>query len=171
MIDKVGGAQLSFLLAESGIRQLYGRYADAIWRKDVTAFAECFTQDAIWKIVGRTLRGRKALGRFFEMTLVPSERVMMWTGTSVLDLVNDSATGRTQVTELIKRKDGSSWRTLAVYYDRFVATGSTWQFQFHHFNLCYLGPPDLSNAYFKCADYGPPPAMPSSDDPTAAPDR
>jgi uncharacterized protein (TIGR02246 family) len=160
---------LVYLLAESGIRQLYGRYADALWRQDVTAFTECFTEDAVWKIVGQTLSGRTELGSFFEMVLRTAERVMMWVGPTVLDVVGDTATGRTQITELIKRKDGSSARTLAVYYDRFAASDGLWRFQLHHFNLYYMGPPDLSSPYFECPEYGPPPAMPRPDDPTSAP--
>jgi uncharacterized protein (TIGR02246 family) len=163
-------AQLAFLLAESGIRQLYGRYADAVWRKDIAAFAACFTEDAVWKIAGRTVRGRTEIGSFFEMTLVPSARVMLWPGVPVLDVGDHMATGRTQVTELIKRKDGSARRTLAIYYDRFVEAEGTWRFQWHHFNLYYLGPPDLSGSYIECLEYGPPPTMPAPDDPTSVPE-
>ena len=164
-------ASMAFLLAESGIRQLWGRCADAIWRKDVPAFAACFTEEAVWKIAGHTLRGRAEIGSFFEMTLVPSERVMMWPGITVLELGNGTATGRTQVTELIKRKDGSSKRTLAIYYDRFVESDGSWKFELHHFNICYLGPPDLSDSYIACMEYGAPPAMPGLDDPTPVPSR
>ena len=161
--------RIAFLLAESGIRQLYGRYADAIWRKDSVAFGDCFTDDAVWKIAGRTVTGRADIVSFFEMTLIPSERVMMWVGIPLLDIGDGTASGRTQVTELIKRKDGSSRRTLAIYYDRFIEAGAVWRFQWHHFNLAYLGPPDLSDNYLECMEYGPPPAMPDDDAPTPVP--
>ena len=168
-MTKSDQAQLAFLVAESGIRQLYGRYADAIWRKDITAFSDCFTENAVWKIAGRTVRGRTEIGGFFKMTLVPSERVMMWSGVPVLDVTGNIATGRTQITELIKRKDGSAKRTLAIYFDHFVESDGVWRFQWHHFNLHYLGPPDLSSSYLDCMEYGPPPAMPGPDDPTPVP--
>ena len=165
----VDDSRLAVLLAESGIRQLYARYADAIWRKDIVAFGECFTEDAVWKIVGRTVSGRTEITSFFEMSLVPSERVMMWVGIPLLDIDNGAATGRTQVTELIKRKGGSSRRTLAIYYDRFVEAAALWRFAWHHFNLCYLGPTDLSGGYLDWMEYGAPPAMPGADDPTPVP--
>lgn len=170
-MTKPNNAELVFLLAESGIRQLYGRYADAVWRKDGAAFAECFIEDAVWKIAGRTLRGRAEISSSFEMSLVPSVRVMMWTGVPVIDVGVGTATGRTQVTELIKRKDGTSKRTLAIYYDRFAQADGVWRFQWHHFNLYYLGAPDLSDSYLECLEYGPPPAMPGPDDPTSVPNR
>jgi uncharacterized protein (TIGR02246 family) len=164
-------ARLDYLLAESGIRQLYGRYGDAVWRKDVPAFSDCFTADAVWKIAGMTLHGRTEICDTFEATLVPSERVMMWSGITVFALGDGLATGRTPVTELIKRKDGSANRTLAIYYDRFVESDAIWRFQWHHFNLHYLGPPDLSDPTIDCQEYGPPPAMPGPDDPTPVPRR
>lgn len=163
--------QLAFLVAEAGIRQLYGRYADAVWRKDGAAFGECFTEDAVWKIAGRTMTGREAIVSGFEASLVPSEKVMMWLGIPVLEVANGTATGRVQVTELIKRKNGTSLRTLAYYYERFVETGGVWRLQWHHFNLYYLGPPDLSGDYIHCPEYGAPPALPGPDDPTSVPVR
>lgn len=165
----VDDSRVALLLAESGIRQLYARYADAVWRKDSASFGDCFTEDAVWKIAGRTVTGRADIVSLFEMTLVPSERVMMWVGIPLLDLGRGTASGRTQVTELIKRKDGSARRTLAIYYDRFVEAAAVWRFQWHHFNLAYLGPTNLSAAYLDCADYGPPPAMPGAEDPTPVP--
>ena len=159
-------AKLDFMIAESGIRQLYGRYADAVWRKDPAAFVDCFAEDAVWKIAGRTVRGRAEIGGLFEMTLVPSERVMMWVGIPVLDVGKGVATGRVQVTELIKRKNGASARTLAIYYERYVEEGDVWRFKWHHFNLYSLGPPDLSDSYYENLEYGPPPGMPGPEDPT-----
>lgn len=162
---------LAFLLAESGIRQLFARYADAVWRKDFETFADCFSQDAVWKIAGRTAQGRAEIVKLFAASVEPSEKVMMRVGLPVIDLGEDGATGRTQVSELIKRKDGSAQRTLAVYYDRFVAQDGVWRFQWHHFNLYYLGPPDLSGPYLDALEYGPPPGFPDPGDPTPVPVR
>jgi uncharacterized protein (TIGR02246 family) len=159
-------ARIDFMLAETGIRQLYGRYADAVWRKDVEAFRDCFTEDATWKIGGRVLHGRKDIGELFAASLVPSEKVMMWVGVPVIQLDGATATGRVQVSEMIKRKDGSGLRTLAIYYERYAEQDGVWRFHWHHFSLHYVGPPDLSGDLFPCQEYGPPPALPGPDDPT-----
>ena len=37
-------------VADSGIRQLYARYIDAVWRKDADAFGKCFAENGEWKI-------------------------------------------------------------------------------------------------------------------------
>jgi uncharacterized protein (TIGR02246 family) len=163
--------QIAFMLAESGIRQLYARYADAVWRKDKAAFVECFTEDAVWKIAGQTLTGRDAIGGFFEQSTMPSHKVMFWAGNPVLEIGEGTASGRVQVTELIKRSDGNSARTLAIYYERYVESGGAWRLSWHHFNMYYFGPPDLSESYYDCLEYGAPPGFPAPDDPTTVRNR
>ena len=159
-------ATMEFLLAESGIRQLYGRYADAVWRQDSEAFAECFTPDAVWKIAGRQVQGRADIAALFEASVAPSERVMFWSAVQAIQLCEGGATGRAQVTELIKRKDGQGLRTLGMYYERFAEQDGAWRLSWHHFDLHYLGAPDLSDAIYDAPDYGPAPAMPGPGDPT-----
>lgn len=155
-----------FLLAESAIRQLYGRYCDAVWRKDTEAFVDCFTEGATWKIAGKTIRGRVDIGSSFEAFLAQSEKVMMFVGIPILDVNEGAATGRIQATELLKLKDGNAIRTLGIYYERFVEVNDRWLIESHHFNMYYYGPPDLSEPYYECQEYGPLPGMPGPDDPT-----
>jgi len=154
------------LVAESGIRQLHGRYIDAVWRRDASAFVDCFIEDGEWKIAGRHIRGREALGGHFEKFMAASERVLMTIGLPVLEVGQGTATGRVHVSELVKLKDGGAVRTIAIYYERFVEQPDRWRFQWRHFNLYHYGPPDLSAPYYPCLEYGSPPGMPGLDDPT-----
>ncbi len=87
-------------------------------------------------------------------------------GQPVLEVGQGVASARVQVTELAKMADGSSAMTLGVYYDRYVEEGGRWRFQWRHFSLHYRGPVDLSGALVESPDYGPPPGMPSADEPT-----
>ena len=158
-------AELEFLIAEAAIRQLYARYADAVWRKDRAALADCFTADAVWKIAGRTLTGRQEIGDFFEASVGASQKVMFWWGNPVLEISGSEGTGRLQVTELIKRED-VELRSLAIYYERYRSVEGRWLLSFHHFNMHYLGAPDLSGDLYDCLEYGAPPGFPAPDDPT-----
>jgi ketosteroid isomerase-like protein len=155
---------LDFLLAEAGIRQLYARYADAVWRKDRAGLVSCFTEDAIWKIAGQTLTGHQAIGDFFEASVGASQKVMFRWSNPLLDIAGDEGTGRLQVTELIKR-DTVELRSLAIYYERYRREGGRWLLSYHHFNMYYLGPPDLSDDYYDCMEYGPS-GFPGPEDPT-----
>jgi uncharacterized protein (TIGR02246 family) len=152
---------------ETAIRQLYARYVDAVWRRDVEAFVACFAADAEWNIAGRRLRGHDEIGSGFLAFMAPAERVMMQLGPPAIDVgAPTTATGRTLVSELIKLLDGRAMRTIGVYYDRFVRQGGHWRFGWRHWSLTYYGPPDFSGAYYDSPDFGPPPAMPPRDEPT-----
>jgi hypothetical protein len=156
-----------FLVAEAAIRQLHARYIDAVWRKDIEAFAECFTQDAHWEIAGLQIRGRAAIGNQLSKLLAASERVLMFVGLPILDVSHATATGRIYITEYIKRLDGSALRTIGVYYDHYIDAGPRWLFQSRQLSLAYRGAPDLSMPFMDCPNYGPHPGMPGGDESTS----
>lgn len=166
MLDMADAKQIEFLVAESSIRQLYGRYADTLWRKDTDDFVACFAEQAVWRIAGMTITARSDIGSLFDKYMAGAHKVMMFTGIPVLDVGMGVTTGRVHVTEYSKLPDGRAVRTLGVYYDRFVEEGGRWRFQWHHFNLYYFGPADFSEPYYACREYGSPPGMPGPDDPT-----
>jgi uncharacterized protein (TIGR02246 family) len=149
-----------------GVRQLQARYADAVWRRDRDAFVDCFADDGVWKIAGLHMRGRAEVAAGYDKLMAASERVLMRLGAPAVDVAPGGVTARTQVTELVKLRDGGSVRTIGVYYERFVEQGGRWRFAWRHFDLFYYGPPDLSGPFFDGPDYGPPPAMPAPDAPT-----
>ena len=155
-----------WLTADAGVRRLYGLYADALWRKDPDAFGACFSEDAVWKIAGRTIRGRAQIVAGFEAMTASAHKVAMFTGLPVVSVECGEVTARTQVTEYSKLKDGTAIRTLAVYHDRLVEDGDGWRFAWHHFDMAYYGPPDFSAPYHDCPDHGPPPGFPGPDAPT-----
>ena len=149
-----------YLIAEAGIRRLHARYADAVFRKDYVSFAECFTPDAQWLIVGRTLHGPGEIVAFLEARMARFHWVLMTFGTPLLELGQNSATGRTYVTEQSAAKDGQHTSSVATYYERFHEQNGEWKRSWAMFQLHYLGPADLSGTFFPQTDYGPPPAMP-----------
>jgi ketosteroid isomerase-like protein len=153
------------VLAESGIRQLQTRYADAVWRKDFTAFGDCFAENAEWRIAGLVLRGRAECVKFLEDCMPQFDRILMTMQTPLLQIGDGFAIGRTYVTELNARKDRRPAFSIGTYYDRFVKQGDRWRYAWHHYQLHYLGPQDLSGRFFETKDYGPPFGMPGPDDP------
>jgi hypothetical protein len=155
-----------FVVADSGIRQLHARFADAVWRKDADAFADCFTEDAEWKIAGLHIRGREDIGSLIGNLLSTYERILLILGTPLLEVGQGVASGRIQMTEYAKMADGDSAMTIGIYYDRYVEESDGWRFQWRHFSLHYRGPTDLSAAFVESPDYGPPPGMPAPEEPT-----
>lgn len=155
-----------FVETECAIRQLHARFVDAVWRQDAECFARCFDEDGEWKIAGLNMRGRAEIASNFSRLLGLCERVQLLLGAPLLDVAAQGVTGRMQVTELAKLKDGTSALTLGVYYDRYKSIGSEWVFTSRHWVLHYRGPVDLSGPILDGKDYGAPPAMPDPDEPS-----
>jgi len=154
------------LIAESAIRQLHARYIDAVWRKDPESFADLFAENAEWKIAGMHMRGREQIRSEFAKFMRHVERVFMIFGTPIVRVGERGASSRTYVTENNKFADRRTASTIGIYYERFVNEGDRWRFQWRHWNLHYIGPPDFSASLYQVKEYGPPPGMPGPDDPT-----
>lgn len=153
-----------FLTAEAGIRQLHARYGDAVWRKDYAAFADCFTEDAEWRIAGQVHRGRREIVGFLERAMSNFHGVIMTFRTPIIELSGDgAANARTYVTENNGFKDGRPGSTIGTYYERLVERDGVWRRAWALYQLHYMGPADLTGAFFAQPDYGPPPAMPPLD--------
>lgn len=153
-----------FAAAEAGIRQLQARYAEAVWRKDLQCFGNCFSEQAEWRIAGMVLAGREAIVEAFAEIIGQAERVFMTFQTPVLAIGGTHrASGRTMVTEQCRWRDGRSNLTLGRYYEHFVRGDAGWQFDWRLYQVLYTGAHDLSGTYHDEPDFGPPPAMPPRD--------
>jgi ketosteroid isomerase-like protein len=152
-----------YLSAEAGIRQLHARYADAVFRKDFSSFADCFTEDAEWRLGAYVLRGRQEAVTFLQERIANSHWVLMTFRSPILDVGQGMATGRTYVTELNAYKNAPPSHTVATYYERFAEQNGVWRRAWAFFQLHYMGKEDMSGEFFAQKDYGPPPAMPPAD--------
>ena len=155
------------IAAEFAIRQLQARCADAVWRKDTSAFAQCFAPDGIWKVAGLTFQGQNAIAQGFDLLTAVNERILMRFGTPIITLDGDRASARTYTIEHVKRNEGDALSSIGIYYEKFARTGDDWLFAWRHFDFCYFGPPDLSADLYAFVDRGPPPALPADDAATA----
>jgi hypothetical protein len=145
---------------------LQARYADAVFRKDYAAFADCFTADAEWRIAGAVLTGRVAIRGALERIMGDFERVVMTFGPPALEVGRGEVAARTYVIEQRAFRTAPPSMTVGRYYERVVRDGDAWRFRWRLFQLLYVGPPDLSGDLFDHPDYGPPPGMPPADAPT-----
>jgi len=154
--------------AEFGIRQMHARYVDAVFRKDYTAFADCFTEDAEWRIAGEINRGRAQIVDFLKDKMDNFHRVIMTFRTPIIhDLTERTALARTYVTEQNGFRSGRPGSTVGLYYERLeVDNNGTWRRSWSLFQLFYMGPSDLTGSYFEQPDYGAPPGFPPLDAPT-----
>jgi ketosteroid isomerase-like protein len=152
------------MVAEFGVRQLHARYADAVFRKDWDAFADCWTEDAEWRIRGNIYRGRGEIVGMLQRAMENFHKVIMTFRTPILQLQADgSLRARTWVTEQNGFKSGRPGSTIGTYFERLTQQDGVWRRAYALFQLHYIGPADLTGEYFDQPDYGPPPAFPPPD--------
>lgn len=152
-----------FLKAESGIRQLLSRYTDAVWRKDLDAFSDCFEPDCEWRIAGRVMSGRVEIVDHFGKVLSRFRRILVTLQPPILEVAQGTASARTYVTEYNTLADSQPFLALGTYFDHLKDNGDRWRFAWRLFQTHYAGPPDMSGEFVEQVDYGPPPAMPPRD--------
>ena len=156
-----------FHIAECMIRQLHARYTDAVWRRDMPSFLDCFTEDCEWRITGCNMKGRAEIGAFMQGCFDRLHRILITIRTPVLEVGDGVASGRTYFTEQSVFKEGSgeagALAPIGSYYERFVDQGDRWRFSWRLFQTEYYGGPDMKGHFFENPDWGAPPAMPPLD--------
>jgi hypothetical protein len=155
-----------FADTEAAIRQLHARYADAVWRADYDTFADCFVEDAEWRVGGRIMRGRAEIVANLKRLRPLCYRILMTFRTPILEIGKGTASARTYVTENNAFIDGRPGSSVGIYYERFVHHPDRWRFTWRLFQTHYLGKADITGPFFENPDWGPPPNMPPLDAPT-----
>lgn len=146
---------------EFAVRQLHARYIDAVWRKDVTAFGECFARDSEWRLSGVVVQGRPAIMDFMSAAFTKYRRILLTLRTPIIDIAADGeVTARTYMSELSLLANGQAYGPLGTYYERFAFEDGAWRFAWRLFLADYIGPPDLLGTFYDNPDFGAPPAMP-----------
>jgi uncharacterized protein (TIGR02246 family) len=152
-----------FHVAECMIRQLHAHYVDAVWRKDIDRFGDCFAEDCEWRIAGHVLQGRPAIVAFMSHVFPQFERILLTMRTPVLEVGEGVASARTYFTEQSKFADGRPMAAIGSYFERFVDEGDRWRFKWRLFQTEYASSPDFTGPFYENPEWGAPPAMPPLD--------
>lgn len=156
---------LSFVVTQAAVVQLHARYTDAVWRKDLNAFADCFTLDAQWRIGGRVIVSRDAISTHMADIFGKFRRILLTMRNPYMTVTPEGAEARTYVTENNVFADGMPMTAIGTYFERIVKEDGTWRFSWRLFQTRYVGPADFSGIFFDDdnPDFGPVPQMPPLD--------
>jgi ketosteroid isomerase-like protein len=130
---------------DADVRNLVGRYCDAVLRVDHITFADAWAPDARWLIPGDgMIEGRAAIVDVFAR-IRPTFRqcVQEVLSGTVAGADGDHASARWQIRELQWRDDGTASELIGVYHD-VMARGldGVLRFTERDFELIYSGPTD-----------------------------
>ncbi len=135
----------SRLADELEIRDLVARYSDAVNRGDHAAWAETWSDDGVWRLLGREARGRENCVALLRELTGPLSLVVQLATNGLVRVDGERASGRWSILEHFKTSDGGSM-SLGIYDDAYRRERGGWRFAARSFHALYLGPPDLSAA-------------------------
>lgn len=117
------------------IRELYGSYADAVFRQDRIAYLACWHRDGIRRSGDELLRGKDELRMAWDSIWSTIERMAFFSEVGAIQVEGDAATARCYCREIIERKDGKIWKVVGLYEDELTRDRGAWVFLQRRYSL------------------------------------
>lgn len=115
------------------IREVYGRYAIAVARKDGADWLQCWSADATWKTPHFEVSGRPALEQMWGATWTDFENVAAFNEVGPIAVSGDDASALSTVLEIVTLKAGGILKMTGLYTDRFVREDGEWRFAYREY--------------------------------------
>jgi ketosteroid isomerase-like protein len=132
---------------ELALRNLMGRYADAVNRRDADAWVATWATDGVWNLLGNPVSGRDNILALWQQMMASFEFALMLPSSCLFDVSGDNASGHWYLHEYTRDLQGNASTVLSRYLDTYVRQGGQWLFQSRHYSFIYNGPADLSGTY------------------------
>ena len=132
---------------ELALRNLMGRYTDAVNRRDADAWIATWAEDGVWNLLGTPVSGRDNILALWLQMMGGFEFALMLPSSSVFEIESDSARGHWYLHEYTRDHEGNASTMVSRYLDTYVKQGGQWLFQLRHYSFIYNGPSDMSGTY------------------------
>lgn len=122
----------------AAIRVLNDRYADAVNRRDATAWGALWAEDGAWDLMETRVEGRAAITGLWVQAMAGFGFVGFFSQVGALAVAGDRAEGRVWTHEVLDgpaETGGGERRPLGRYDDRYVKRGGEWLFAERRFSL------------------------------------
>jgi len=124
--------------ADMAIRDLVYRYADAVCRRDEAAWGATWAADGVWQLPGAPrMEGREAIVGLWVNAMSGFPFVAQTVNYGILEIDDDTASGRWYLTENLKFADGGGMFNIGCYQDRYVKQDGRWLFAERHYAVLY----------------------------------
>jgi uncharacterized protein (TIGR02246 family) len=113
--------------------------------RDDEAWADTFTKDAEWMVLGRTVRGRDEILAHYRKLIAGFPWIIQRATDGIVEVKGGTATGRWIITEFLQSKDGVPGMNVGVYRDEYRrCEDGRWRFASRVFTPSYIGPANLT---------------------------
>lgn len=121
------------------ITELLARYADAVNRYDMQAWADVWVEDCTYILDGRPpLNGKDAIVGLFSKSMGGVDAMYQLVNNGLVDVDGDEATGRWFVTEIRALNEKRHDIVVGAYQDRYIKTELGWKFSERQFDQLYV---------------------------------
>lgn len=110
------------------IRGLVESYGDAVAQRDAAQWGACWTDDAVWAILGQEIAGREAIVGTWQSMMDGFAFTAFNMSIGRITVDGDRASLRVYVSEELWAKDDSVTRIKGQYDDELVRTPDGWRF-------------------------------------------
>ena len=132
---------------EIALRNLMGRYSDAVNRVDADAWIATWAEDAVWNLLGNPVSGKDNILALWKQMMSSFEFALMLPSTCLFEVDGDTASGHWYLTEYTRDPEGAASTVLSRYTDTYTRKEGQWLFQSRDYSFIYNGPADLSGTY------------------------
>ncbi len=132
---------------EQALRNLMARYVDAANRRDGDAWAQTWTEDGCWDLVGMKVEGRENILGLWQQVVQGFEFAILMPSSCLFEINGDTATGHWYLQEYTRDLQGEKMAALSRYTDTYRKVDGQWLYQSRRYDFIYRGPGDLSGDY------------------------
>ena len=132
---------------EMALRNLMGRYSDAVNRVDADAWIATWAEDAVWNLLGNPVSGKDNILALWKQMMSSFEFALMLPSTCLFEVDGDTASGHWYLTEYTRDPEGAASTVLSRHTDTYTRKEGQWLFQSRDYSFIYNGPADLSGTY------------------------
>jgi ketosteroid isomerase-like protein len=110
------------------IRERYGAYSDAVFRRDVEAWLTNWTEDCVWAVFATEHRGRSALRAQWDAVWSSLSSMAFFAEIGAIEVDGDRAAARCYTREILCPKAGGVPKVVGAYADELVRENGVWLF-------------------------------------------
>ncbi len=137
---------------ELALRGLMDRYIDAVARRDGTAWAATWAEDASWSLMGQEVTGRDNVLALWQQMVSGFEFAIMMPSSGMFEIDGDTASGHWYLQEFTRDLEGNAASILSRYRDTYTRVDGQWLYRSRHYDVMYFGPADLSAPFTPLPD-------------------
>ena len=133
---------------ELAIRNLIGRYCDAVNRYDSSAWAATWALNGKWYFMDEVHEGRDSILQFWSSVMAMLDFAIMQAGSATLNIESDTASGRWYTQEIVRTRGEQGRAIVGVYDDTYTRASGEWLIASRRYHKLYESPTDDREDHF-----------------------